>query len=301
MSAARLGFTLQPEERYLALTAGLLEAVDYVEVAPETLWRSDEAGALVPNGYHARFAALRARAGLAFVAHGVGFSLGSARPDPERRRRWLERIAADTALFEFGWYTDHLGATELAGRHLTLPLPIPLVPAAARAVRASLVALQTVVADVGLENSAFYFQLGAPLDEPAFLREVLGLPRTHLLLDLHNVWTNALNQGFDPWDYVARLPLERVIELHVSGGGPSDPSWLPSGAVLRLDSHDAAVPEEVWALAERVVPMCPNLRGLTLERMEGTVDEDDVPALREELRRARGLLERARSEGAHVL
>lgn len=287
-----LGFTLQPEERYLALTAELLEGVDYVEVAPETLWRPDEGGGFVPNDFHDRFAALRAATDLPFVAHGVAFSLGSARPAAQRRERWLERIAQDHALFNFRWYTDHLGVTELAGRNLMLPLAVPYVPAAARAVRQSLAALQQVVPDVGFENSVFYFQLGDPLDEPAFIRDALAAPRTHLLLDLHNAWTNARNHGFEPWDYLARLPLERVIELHLSGGAESDPAWLPSGAVLRLDSHDAAVPEEVWALAERVLPLCPNLRGLTLERMEGTVEPADVPLLREELARARGLLER---------
>jgi len=290
-----LGFTLQPEERYLALTAELLDEVDYVEVAPETLWRTDEDGAIAPNGFHERFAALKASSNLPFVAHGVGFSLGSARPDPERRARWRARIAADHAVFGFRWYTDHLGATELAGRNLTLPLPVPLVPAAARAIRASFAALQTVVPDVGCENSVFYFHVGDPLAEPAFLREALAAPRTHLLLDLHNVWTNALNLGFDPWEYVERLPLEKVIEIHVSGGADSDPSWLPSRAVLRLDSHDHAVPDEVWALTERVLPLCPNLRGVTLERMEGTVGADDVPNLRAELRRARALV-----EGGHV-
>src|SRR5205085_1459648 len=80
-------------------TAELLDDVDYVEVAPETLWRSDERGELVANGFHARFAALKRTTkratGLPFVAHGVAFSLGSARPDPIRRARWLARIAED--------------------------------------------------------------------------------------------------------------------------------------------------------------------------------------------------------------
>lgn len=289
-----LGFTLQPEERYLALTAELLDEVDYVEVAPETLWRTDARGELVANGFHARFAALKSASDIPFVAHGVAFSLGSARPDPVRRARWLRRIAQDHAIFDFGWYTDHLGATELAGRNLTLPLPIPLVPAAARAMRASFTALQTVVPDVGCENSVFYFHVGDPLAEPAFLHDALVAPRTHLLLDLHNVWTNARNLGFDAHEYLARLPLDKVIEIHVSGGSCSDPAWLPSRTTLRLDAHDSAVPDEVWALAERVLPLCPNLRGLTLERMEGTVDTGDVPILREELRRARSLLEGCR-------
>lgn len=83
-----------------------------------------------------------------------------------------------------------------------------------------------------------------------------------------------------------------MIELHVSGGSYSDASWLPSGAVKRLDSHEGAVVEAVWRLAEALAPRCRNLRGITLERMEGTVRPRDVPLLREELSRVRRLAAR---------
>lgn len=299
-----IGFTLQPEERMLELLGALLrEEPDYYELAPETAWRpmppdAQDGAPLEPNRYHAAFRALRAETGKPFVAHGVGWSPGSVRRDPERDRRWLERIRADHAAFAFRWYTDHLGVAELAGFNLTLPLPLPMTAEMSAIARASLAPLQRIVPDVGLENSVFYYHLGDPLDEPTFLRSVLHAPRTHLLLDLHNVFTTALNAGFEPERYLAALPLERVIEIHVSGGADSDPAWLPAGRTLRLDGHDSAVPEEVWALLEDVLPRCPNLRGVTLERMEGTVDEADVPLLREELRRARLIARGARR--AHV-
>lgn len=287
-----LAFTLQPEERYLELTAPLHDLVDAFEICPETTWRADGAGNLEPNGFHAMFRARACELDKRCIAHGVAFSLGSARPDPMRREQWLARIREDRAAFGFEWYTDHLGATEVDGRSLVLPLPLPHVEAAAVRVRASLSALQTVVPDVGFENSVFYAQTGGAFDEPAFIARCLSAPRTHLLLDLHNVWMTAVNAGFDPDRWIESLPLERVIEVHVSGGNVSDPAWLPSGRVLRLDSHDTAVPEDVWKLAERWIPRCPNLRALTLERMEGTVDDDAVPILREELVRARKLVQR---------
>src|SRR5262249_15363585 len=149
-------------------------------------------------------------------------------------------------------------------------------------------AMATVVPDVGLENTVAYFLLGDPLDEPAFLGRVLAAPRRHLLLDLHNVYTMALNFGFDPEAYLERLDLGRVIEIHLSGGSPSDPGWLPSGRVMRLDAHDGAVPEAVWRLFDRVAPRCRRLRGVTLERMEGTVtSRADVVQVRSEIQRAR--------------
>lgn len=280
-----VGVTLQPEEAYLDRLAPLFEEADYFEVAPETLWKRGGLGGLEPNGFHRRFLAMK---GKPFVAHGVGLSLGTSdEDDPARLREWLERIRLDHALFDFAWYTDHLGATTLDGRALTLPVPLPMtLPMAAR-VRRRLSHLQAVVPDVGFENAVFYFLFGRPLDEPAFFRAILTAPRMHLLLDLHNVHTMGRNLGFDASEYLDRLDLSRVIEIHVSGGSDSEPSWLPSGATHRLDSHDAPVPEPVWELLERVVPRCPNLRGVTLERMEGTVDAGDVGLLREELLRAR--------------
>lgn len=289
-----VGFVLQPEERFLELLdRAIHERVDYYEIAPETTWLV-RAGRLEPNGFHRRFRELRAATGRPFVAHGVGFSPGTARPDRKRRARWLERLRADHAAFEFAWYTDHLGVTEVDGLELTLPAPVPMSAEAAAVVRAALAQMQGVVPDVGVENTAFLFHLGDPLDEPAFLASILEAPRTHLLLDLHNVHATALNVGFDPWDYVRALPLERVIEIHVSGGSESEPAWLPSKRSMRLDGHDGAVPEEVWALLERALPRCPALRGVTLERMEGTVDEGDVPLLEDELARLRRTLEGAR-------
>jgi uncharacterized protein len=280
------GFHLPPDEESLQRLAPLIvDEPELYEVAPETLWRPLGEG-FAPNGFHRRFGDLKARSGRPFVAHGVGFSVGGGgAADGARKRAWLRQIAADHAAFDFLWYTDHLGVSAPGGLALTLPLPVPYTPAAAAAVGRQLAALQAIVPDVGVENTAHYFVLGDPLDEPAFIARCLRGDRTHLLLDLHNVHTMATNLGFDAAAYLERLPLEKVIEIHVSGGTESNPHWLPSGRVLRLDSHDGAVPEAVWDLLDLVRPRCPNLRAVVLERLERTADERDLPLLREELRR----------------
>jgi hypothetical protein len=166
--------------------------------------------------------------------------------------------------------------------------------AAAQRVRERLVRWQQIAPDTGFENSVFYFLLGDWLAEPAFFARILTAPRTHLLLDLHNVHTMASNVGADPFEYLRRLDLDRVIEIQLSGGACSNPSWLPGGRTLRLDSHDAAVPEAVWRLFEFAAPRCRNLRMTTLERMEGTVGPDDVAGVRGELRRIREVLHAGR-------
>jgi uncharacterized protein (UPF0276 family) len=289
-----VGFTLQPDPQFLDLCGGIIRDADYWEVAPETLWRMRSDGRLEDNGYHKRFAAMT-RGRRFFVAHGVGISLGSAAAvDARRRRAWLARVKADHATFGFRWYTDHLGASAVDGLAMTLPLPLPMTAEAARTVRRRLSQMQRVVGHVGVENNVAYFVVGDPLDEPRFLMDCLRARGCHLLLDLHNVYTMAINHGFDPAEYLRRLDLAKVIEIHVSGGSESDPRWLPSGRVLRLDGHDGAVPELVWRMLEAVAPRCPNLRGVTLERMEGTVEEADVPHLAAEIQRLRATVQRKR-------
>ncbi|MCA9002524.1 MAG: DUF692 family protein, partial [Planctomycetes bacterium] len=271
---------------------GLLrDGPDYFEIAPETVWMPGPGEDFIANGFHHQFKKLGEETGKAFVAHGVGFNLGGVCADPERRQRWLTAMRMSHQIFDFQWYTDHLGLTVPNGEEFLLPIGLPYTHESARVVADSLASMQTIVPDVGLENSVFYFHLGDPLAEPEWIARCIAAPNTHLLLDLHNVYTTALNVGYDPREYIDRMPLDRVIEIHMSGGSWSDPGWLKSQKLVRLDSHDEAIPEEVWALFEQVLPRCPALRGVTLERMEGTLAEPDVERLTEELHRLRRTVE----------
>jgi uncharacterized protein len=289
-----VGLSLMPDVVFLDLLHDVIrDDADYYELAPETLWFRTASGTLEPNGFHRTFRELVETTRKPVVAHGVGLSVSGTSPaDAARRASWLERIRADHEVFRFGWYTDHLGVSALGGLATTLPLPMPMSDAAVMRTRNALDALQCIVPDVGVENSVFYFHLGDPLDEPAFLGRIVAGHGRHLLLDLHNVYATALNVGFDPHAYLARLPLDAVIEIHLSGGSESPATWLPDKRSMRLDSHDSAVPEAVWALFDEVWPRCPNLRGVTLERMEDTVTVPDVAVVRAELRRAREALHR---------
>ena len=295
MTKPRVGFLLPPCAETLAILEDVVRTEpDYYSVSPETLWyaRPDAPELeLHPNGYHRRFEELRRETGKPFVAHGVGLSVGTVPTKDEERRHalWKRAIAHSHSRFAFQWYTDHLGASTLDGNALALPLPLRQTAADADRVRARLESLLDTVPIAGVENSAWYFGLGRPLEEPAFLARCLDGPRLALLLDLHNLYTNARNLGFDARAWLERAPLERVIEIHLSGGAESDPAWLPSGASLRLDSHDDAVPDEVWALLDEVLPRCPHLRGVTLERMEKTVH--DAEQVAGELRRVRAAVE----------
>ena len=86
------------------------------------------------------------------------------------------------------------------------------------------------------------------------------------------------------------VDLERVVQVHVAGG-----SWMehPAGR-LRRDTHDGAVPDEVFALVPAVLARCPRLEVVVLERLGeaagGPADAALGETLRAELERLRSLL-----------
>jgi uncharacterized protein (UPF0276 family) len=286
-----VGFVLHPNAEYLELCASIIEErADFFEVSPETLWQIEPNGHFRPSSWSDVMDNIRRESGRPMVAHGLGLSPGTAAPgdmeEEQRLQRWLERIRLDQERFNFCWYTEHLGWASAGGQVAVLPLPLPPTDEAVQTVADRLNRLRPIIPWVGFENQVSYFAFGDVCQEGHFWNRICTTGDLWLLLDLHNCYTQSVNFGVPLDQYLAGIDLSRVLEIHVSGGSDSEASWLPSGRVMRLDAHDGPVPEPVWTALERVRPRCPNLRGVVVERLQGTLAPDDVPLLEEEVRRA---------------
>jgi hypothetical protein len=95
-------------------------------------------------------------------------------------------------------------------------------------------------------------------------------------------------------EWLGALEPDGVIELHLSGGSQSDPAWLESRRVFRVDSHDAPVPEPVWGAFERHLSRFRNLRGVVVERLDGTIERGTEAEFEAEVRRAKEVWGRCR-------
>jgi uncharacterized protein len=283
-----VGLAFPPDGRTLALLAPALARCEHLEVTPETLWAPGDR--FVPNAYFAAAAKLVEALGVPVIAHGVGLCTTTAHPaDADRQRRWLDRLAETHRALPFGWITEHSGATTLAGDHVALPVAVPWTTRSRDVLRARLDDLRDIVGEAGVEHSAFYCLLDPPQTEPGFLGAAIG--ETHgLVLDLHNLVALERNHGLAAEDWLAAAPLHRVIEVHLAGGRSS--AGLPVGRTFHLDSHDEPVPGRVWSLLADVLPRLPALRAITLERLEGTVEPDDVDGVVGDLDRAVAAAER---------
>ena len=178
------------------------------------------------------------------VLHGVSLSVGSVDPLDTTYLRDL-RALADAV--EPACVSDHLcwGTFGRHNAHDLLPLPFTEESLDHVVSRVSEVQ-ERLGRRILLENvSSYLTYASSTLPEWEFLSEVARRADCLILLDVNNVHVSATNHGFDAADYLRGVPVDRVAQLHLAG-------HQDLGTHL-LDTHDAAVPDPVWALYRDVV------------------------------------------------
>jgi uncharacterized protein len=108
-----------------------------------------------------------------------------------------------------------------------------------------------------LENSPQYYPIpGSTMNMVDFVGNVASRCDVDLLLDLSHHMITSMNTGVDAFAELERLPLERVVEVHMSGMN------LQSGVMW--DDHAIPAPPAMFDLLERVMRRA-QPRALTLE------------------------------------
>ncbi|MFT3768808.1 MAG: DUF692 domain-containing protein [Minicystis sp.] len=259
-----------------------LERVAFFEVSPENVMRR---GGWLPAAVD------RVRERFPVLSHGLMMSLGGVDPFDDayfhELGRYLDRLRPP-------FHSDHLCFSGTDGRILHDLLPVPISRAAAKHAVAR---IREVEARLGLpfaiENITHYLLPGGAesmLDEATFIADVVRESGAGLLLDVNNVYVNAQNYGFDAAAFLSRLPLDRVVEIHVAGHEHDEEDGLlidthgadmvdpmldllafavaRTGPTPVLLERDHRVPDVAGLLAELARVEAAYRRGLALHRTE---------------------------------
>lgn len=155
-------------------------------------------------------------------------------------------------------YTEHLTYCGDDG-HLYDLMPIPFTEEAVKHVAARVRQVQDILEQrIALENASYYCAPGQQMSESAFINAVLAEADCDLLLDVNNIYVNSINHCYDPYEFLASLPLERARYIHIAG-------HYDEAEDLRVDSHGAEVIDPVWDLLRAAYQHCGPLPTL-LER-----------------------------------
>jgi uncharacterized protein len=273
----RFGLTWHPSLAGEILRHG--HRLDILEVIPEGLYLDSRRG---------RRALRTLSREIPVAIHGVSLGFASAEGvDPKRLDDFARLI--DDVVPEH--WSDHLafvraGTVEL--HHLAAPTRSALT------VEIAAENLDRAARRVGsrplAENVATLLDPpGSDRSEEAWLLALLDTSGSDLLLDLHNLVTNGRNLGYDPAALVDALPAHRIRAIHIAGGVEIASK---TGERRMLDDHRHAVPDDVFALLERVGARVPHGLDVILER-DGAFPSFDV--LLGEIDRARVALAAGRA------
>jgi uncharacterized protein (UPF0276 family) len=194
------------------------------------------------------------------LLHGVGQPVGGVTCDPVDATPSL-RGAVD--ILRPVWVSEHLSFNrtyrDAAVTEAGFLLPPRQSTAGVFAAADNIVRYASMTGSpVAFETGVNYLQPRADeLDDGAWFARVAEQARCGILLDLHNLWCNQRNGRERVRDVLARMPLDRVWEVHLAGGMALDGYWL--------DAHSDAVAPELLELAAEVVPKLPNLGAIVFE------------------------------------
>jgi uncharacterized protein (UPF0276 family) len=102
------------------------------------------------------------------------------------------------------------------------------------------------------------------LSEQAWISQITNASECGILLDLHNLYANAVNFSFDPIQFLEEIPIERVGCIHIAGG-----KWITppdGGKQYLLDDHLHEVTDPVYELLSEVAARAPQPLTVILER-----------------------------------
>ena len=221
------------------------------------------------------------------LLHGVSLGLASS----IRAEEWrLKRMARLVDRVRPEAWSEHLAFVRAGGveiGHLAVP---PRTLATAEGACANLGrAAQLVGALPSVENIATLIDPpGSSMDEARWVRSIVAASGAPMLIDLHNLYANALNFGREPDELLLEMPLDRVSMVHLSGG-----RWIspPGGAPRLLDDHLHDVPAPVYGLLETLAREASQPLTVIIER------DGNFPAfgaLLEQVAQARAALARGR-------
>lgn len=177
--------------------------------------------------------------------HALNLSIGSPQIDFE----YLIQLKKIVRFLGLPYVTDHLAITNGPGvviGHLT---PVSYTEESLEICIQKINFIQSFIeVPLLLENITASFEFPHnSLSESEFLTLLTSRTGCGTLLDVTNIYTNAMNRGLVPLEEMKKYPLDSIGLVHLAGGLVENGEYV--------DSHSELISEEIWELFEHLVQL----------------------------------------------
>lgn len=263
MKLPKIGLSLMPEQDYLDASFQLFESgeVEIIEWSFDMCW-----GKKIPQRCHDLLE--RYSTDNCLLGHGVSFSILTAKRT-KRQEIWLQYLQKEMTQLNYQKISEHFGFLSTDTFIQGPPLSMPFIPELVEVGINNLQQIKQIAQiPIGLENLGFAFSRQDVIDQGKFITALLDAVDGFLLLDIHNIYCHMLNFNMSFEEILETLPFHRIKEMHISGGSFRDIRY--ENRTIYCDSHDSAIPEDLFLLLEKNLPHLLPIDALIFERMGNT-------------------------------
>ena len=191
------------------------------------------------------------------IVHGLSLSIGS--PE-ELDYGFLQQVKTFLKTYNVKIYSEHLSFAKFENAHLFDLLPIPFREDSVKHISLRIRQVQDFLEmPLAIENVSYYTSVEAEMTEHEFINNIVEESGCNMLLDVNNVFVNGFNHNYDPYDFIDKMPLDKVSYIHMAGHKRLAPDLI-------IDTHGEAIVEPVYKLFDYTLKKMSNPVPVLLER-----------------------------------
>ncbi len=268
-----IGLAVTYEGRMPDYLACVLPYINYVEITPDTLAESKAGNYVIPPDIIAELQRIQSH--VEIIVHGVGLSIGS---HDGYSIKYLELLDQLVNSLDIAWHSEHLGYTmvdgEFIGTMLTLPRNESVLDMLVGRIKEIQLRYQMPFL---IENVASLIPPDkGTMDEAEFLNRITEETGCGLLLDVYNLQCDEHNFGLNIEAFLEKLNLDKVVEIHITGG-VKHKGYL-------LDVHSREIADSTLKLLKETLHHTPNLKTVNYELLPEAIPILGTEVIVEELK-----------------
>ncbi|MBI1300827.1 MAG: DUF692 family protein [Alphaproteobacteria bacterium] len=220
---------------------------EILEKPPKLGWLEVHPENYFGGGIH-RHTLSKIRENFPLSMHAVGLSLGSVQPVSEDHLKHFKELID---IFDPFLVSDHVSWSASGNAHMNDLLPLPYTQETLQRLSENIDQTQTYFGRTMIvENPSTYIAFkDNEMEEVDFMNKLCEKTGCGMLLDINNIYVQSRNHGLDPYDYIDKVDVKHVGEMHLAGHVEKK----AGDGVIVVDSHNQPVRDEVWVLFEYAV------------------------------------------------